>query len=111
MNMRRSVPDALPIQSALQSCAPWEKLQQRLADSRARLEAVRTSMPEALHAHVSAGPVDDSGWTLVARNAAVAAKLRQLQPRLESALRQRGWQVIAIRIHGQSGAGASVYGL
>lgn len=108
MKLHRSVPDALPIQEALQRSGPLERLQQRLADSRARFEAVRASIPEALRAHVSAGPVDDTGWTLLARNAAVAAKLRQLQPRLESSLRQRGWQVTAIRIHVQSGTGADL---
>jgi broad-specificity NMP kinase len=46
--------------------------------------------------------VDEQGWSLLAANAAVAAKLRQLQPRLEDRLRDRGWQVSAIRIKVQS---------
>jgi hypothetical protein len=40
---------------------------------------------------------------LLAANASVAAKLRQLQPRLEEVLRERGWQVNAVRVKVQSG--------
>lgn len=108
MTMHRSVPDALPIQDVLQRSAPLERLQQRLADSKARFDAVLTCLPAALVPHVSAGPVDELGWTLLARNASVAAKLRQLQPRLEAALRQRGWQVTAIRVHVQSSGNGNV---
>ena len=53
-------------------------------------------------AHVVPGPVDDEGWSLLAANAAVAAKLRQLKPRLEALLQERGWQVSSIRIKVQS---------
>jgi len=59
--------------------------------------------PAALAAHVKPGPVDDAGWSLLAANASVAAKLRQLQPRLEDVLRERGWPVSAIRVKVQSG--------
>jgi len=59
-------------------------------------------LPAALAPHVRAGPVDDDGWSLLAANASVAAKLRQLQPRLEEVLSRRGWQVSAIRIKVQS---------
>lgn len=108
MTMRRSVPDALPIRDVLQRSGPLERLQHRLADSKARFDAVLTCLPAALTPFVSAGPVDDLGWTLLARNASVAAKLRQLQPRLEAVLRQRGWQVTAIRIHVQSSGNGNV---
>lgn len=53
-------------------------------------------------AHVKPGPVDEAGWSLLAANASVAAKLRQLQPRLEEMLRERGWEVSAIRVKVQS---------
>ena len=48
------------------------------------------------------GPSDDEGWTMLAGNPAVAAKLRQLQPRLEAALKQKGFQRTGIRIRVQS---------
>jgi hypothetical protein len=51
---------------------------------------------------VAPGPVDEEGWSLLAANAAVAAKLRQIKPRLETILQERGWQVSSIRIKVQS---------
>lgn len=35
-------------------------------------------------------PIDEDGWSLLAANAAVAAKLRHLLPRLEGLLAQAG---------------------
>jgi hypothetical protein len=95
-------PDALRIEQALQQSAPLVRLQQLMLDSNARVDAIRTSLPTAMAPHVKPGPVDDAGWSLLAANASVAAKLRQLQPRLEEILRERGWQVSAIRVKVQS---------
>ena len=47
---------------------------------------------------MSAGPIDDDGWSLLCANAAVAAKLRQLVPHLEQRLRDAGQPVTAIRV-------------
>jgi hypothetical protein len=47
--------------------------------------------------------LDADGWTLLAENTAVAAKLRQLQPRLEAALLDNGWPTGALRIKVHSG--------
>lgn len=96
------VPDSLPIADALQRSAPLVHLRQRLQDSNARLAAIRDLLPAALAAQVKAGPVDEDSWSLLVANAAVAAKLRQLVPRLEERLRQRGWQSSSIRIRVQS---------
>jgi hypothetical protein len=95
-------PDALRIEQALAQSAPLARLQVLMRDSHARFEAIRSGMPGALAAHVRPGPVDENGWSLLAANAAVAAKLRQLQPRLEDLLRERGWEVSAIRVKVQS---------
>ena len=95
-------PDALRIEQALRQSAPLVRLQQLLRDSNARFDAIRPSLPAALAPHVKPGPVDDAGWSLLAANASVAAKLRQLQPRLEDILRERGWQVSSIRVKLQS---------
>lgn len=97
-----TVPDSLPIAAALERSAPLNLLRQRLQDSNARYAAIQGLLPAALAAHVRAGPVDDEGWSLLAANASVAAKLRQLLPRLEQDLHRRGWQVSAIRIKVQS---------
>jgi hypothetical protein len=97
------VPDSLPIADALRRSAPLALLRQRLQDSNARFAAIHGLLPAALASHVKPGPVDDDCWTLLVANASVAAKLRQLLPRLEDGLRGRGWQVIPIRIRVQSG--------
>lgn len=91
-------PAALPIAQALRASAPLVRLQQLLHDSNARFEAIRSCLPATLAAHVRPGPLDEQGWSLLAANAAVAAKLRQLQPRLEDTLRERGWPPAILRI-------------
>lgn len=92
----------MPVAEALRRSAPLTQLRARLQDSADRFEAIRSSLPGALARHVVPGPVDDEGWSLLAANAAVAAKLRQIKPRLESLLQEQGWQVSSIRIRVQS---------
>jgi len=96
------VPDALPIAEALRRSEPLDLLRRRMHESNQRFEAVRSALPAGLVNHIKPGPVDDEGWSLLAANAAVAAKLRQLKPRLEDTLRDGGWQVSAIRIKVQT---------
>ena len=91
-------PDALPLRDALGRSAPLALLRQRLRESTARFETLRGVLPPALAPHVQPGPLDADGWTLLAANTAVAAKLRQLQPRLEAALLAAGWPAGALRI-------------
>jgi len=95
-------PDALRLELALAQCEPLMRLKLRIQDSNARFEAIRAQLPAAIASHVKPGPVDETGWSLLAANAAVAAKLRHLQPRLEGILRERGWQVNGIRVKVQS---------
>jgi hypothetical protein len=96
------VPDSLSIADVLERSAPLTLLRLRLQDSKARYAAIVGLLPAVLARHVQPGPADDESWTLLAANASVAAKLRQLQPRLEERLRERGWQVSLIRIKVQS---------
>lgn len=92
------VPDVPGVNKALHSSEPLANLMQRLRASQACLEAVRSVLPPAMAAHVKAGPLDEDGWTLLAANSAVSAKLRQLQPRLIEALAVKGCKVTAIRV-------------
>ena len=99
---RPSVPDIAPMTTALERAAPLVSLMQRLQASQRCLDAVRAVLPGAMAAHVRPGPIDDEGWTLLAANAAVSAKLRQLEPRLMEALLRKGLKVNAIRVRVQT---------
>ena len=96
-------PSALPLRDALAQSAPLALLQRRLRESNARFSALHGVLPPALAPHVRAGPLDAEGWTLLAENTAVAAKLRQMQPRLEAVLLEGGWPAGALRIKVESG--------
>ena len=92
----RSLADAIEHHDGLSALA------RRLAQSDARWAAVRAQLPETLREHLRPGPIDDEGWTVLASNAAVAAKLRHLLPHLQSALGAQGWPEIAIRVRIQA---------
>lgn len=98
----QTTPLALPIGQALQQSAPLVLLTRRLKESNARYATVEAILPALLREQVKPGPIDDDGWSLLAANAAVAAKLRHLLPRLEQGLRDAGWQPTAIRVRIQS---------
>jgi hypothetical protein len=99
----RSAAATLPLASALEGSLPLARLMQRLRESRERFAAIRGQLPAALADQVRPGPLDDAGWSLLVSNGAVAAKLRQLVPALEDALRTQGWPNTAIRIKVQAG--------
>jgi len=89
---------------ALDSNESLASLAQRLAQSRERFEAIRPWLPEGWAQDVRPGPIDEEGWSLIAPNAAVAAKLRHHLPRLQDALSERGWPDLKIRVR-QAGRG------
>jgi hypothetical protein len=88
----------MPIAQALRESAPLGRLAERLRLSNALFAAALPALPPGLREQVSAGPVDDAGWSLLCSNAAVAAKLRQLVPNVEQRLRDAGQPVAAIRV-------------
>lgn len=91
-------PVALPIRQALDASEPMSRLAQRLRASRERLAAIQGALPPTLRPHVQPGPIDDTGWTVLAANAAVSAKLRQLLPSLQARLQADGWPDLPIRV-------------
>jgi hypothetical protein len=91
------------VDRALDGHAAFGRLLQRVQASRQRHEAICHLLPEPLRAQVRAGPLDDGGWTLLVPNGAGAAKLRQLLPDLQAALRTQGWQDLPIRVRVQAG--------
>jgi hypothetical protein len=100
--MRKNLPPpatvAMPIAEALRANASLDRLAERLRRSNALFAAIAPLLPAGLAPYVSAGPVDDEGWSLLCANAAVAAKLRQLVPHLEQRLSEAALAVAAIRV-------------
>lgn len=91
-------PPTRPIREALDASAPLLRLFERLQASNARFAAIRPALPPALRRHVQAGPLDEEGWALLAANAAVASKLRQMLPRFLELLQEAGLPTLAIRV-------------
>ena len=97
--MATTLPPALALSKVLDEHAALKRLTQRLRESNQRFEVATRILPVALRQQLRAGPLDEEGWTLLASNAAVAAKLRQLLPRIEQHLRDEGFNDKRIRIH------------
>lgn len=94
-----SVPLPLALSQAIDQSTPLESLARRLEHSRQRLEQVRGALPGPLAQALRPGPLDETRWTILAPNAAVAAKLRQLLPTLQQRLRDAGWPDLPIVVH------------
>ena len=97
-----SVPNALAIREAMDQSAALGLLKRRIDESMRRLACIRSCLPEPLTAHVAAGPIDETGWTLLATNSNVAAKLRHLQPAIEARLTYQGFSIVPLRIKTRS---------
>jgi len=89
---RASIPSPTPVADALRAHEGLSQLSARLEASRRRLRVIAPALPGPLMASIQPGPLDEDGWSLLAANAAVAAKLRHLLPRLEALLAQAGLQ-------------------
>ncbi len=87
---RASVPSPTPVADALRAHDGLNQLSARLEASRRRLRVIAPALPGLLLASIQPGPLDEDGWSLLVANAAVAAKLRHLLPRLEALLAQAG---------------------
>jgi hypothetical protein len=93
-----SVPVPLTLVDALGRSQPLLLLRRRIADSNARFAIAAKVIPPALHAQLGAGALDEQSWTILARSASAAAKLRQMLPRIEDEFRSSGWPALAVRI-------------
>jgi hypothetical protein len=89
---------ALPLADALRASEPLARLAERLRESKQRFDCIAPMLPDALAAQAQAGPVDMHGWTVLAANAAVAAKLRQLVPLFVVRLDNNGFTALPIRV-------------
>jgi hypothetical protein len=92
------VPLPRPLARALEGSDALAGLGARIALSRRRFEAIAALLPEPWARELRPGPIDEEGWSLIAPNAAVAAKLRHHLPRLQEELQRRGWPELPIRV-------------
>lgn len=83
-------PDPLGFGQAMSQHGTLAQLGRQLQLSRRHLEVVAVALPGAMKRFVQAGTLDETGWTLVADNAAIAAKLRHLHPQLVRLLQEQG---------------------
>ncbi len=83
---------------ASQNSPTLGRLIELTSDSVARLKAIGSLIPAALLSTVKAGPIEGTEWCLILNNNSAAAKIRQLLPALEAALRNKGWDVSTIRL-------------
>jgi len=93
-----SVPEPMSVSTALARHQGLARLGLLMQESNRRMAIVSVALPGAMTRFVKAGPIDEEGWTLLAANAAVAAKLRQLQPRLLELLAEQGIPPAKLRI-------------
>lgn len=91
-------PGTRGIDQALAGSQALASLVQRMRESEARLAAVRPLLPPPMRTHVKPGPLDDEGWTLLATNPAVSAKLRQMLPTLQNRLQHSGFDARPVRV-------------
>jgi hypothetical protein len=92
------VPSALSLNQALQASQTLNDLRARIQMSERCLGVVRATLGPDLGQHLRAGPFTDGSWTLFSPHAALAAKLRQLLPRIQSALVREGLAVSEVRV-------------
>ena len=104
--MIRRQPSVTLLQAS-QNNASLAKLMALNSASKARFDAIKSLIPEALRPNVTAGPLTEGVWCLLLSNTTTAAKLRQLVPAFEAHLRVHGLEVTSIRlkVSGASGSG------
>ena len=93
---------SISLLQATQESPTLGRLAELAMDSTARLKSIEALIPAPLRSTVRAGPIEGSVWCLILDNNAVAAKIRQLLPSLESHLRIKGWEVNSIRLKVQT---------
>jgi hypothetical protein len=89
---------AVTVHQAVENSPALGRLAELVKDSSARLDAIKSLIPLALHPAVRAGPIDGQTWCLLVSGNAAAAKVRQLMPLLLSRLTALGWEVTSIRL-------------
>ena len=94
---------AISLHQATLESPTLARLTELALESNSRLRALAPLIPPPMRSAVKAGPIDGATWCLLAQNASVAAKLRQLLPEFQSRLLGSGHDVKTIRVKIQKG--------
>lgn len=86
------------LESALDRNEALGRLMQRLDESRRRFAVIQALLPPGLRGQVRPGPVEETGWVLLAPHGAAAAKLRQMLPAFEAALQRAGFPALPLKV-------------
>ena len=105
-----SRPDPRTIADNVQAPGLLSQLRYRMAQSQARLACILPLLPAPMRPHMQAASIDwididgqqSAVWHVLCPNAAAAAKLRQLQPRLLAQLQTQGLATHELRFKIQS---------
>ena len=98
------VHQSVSLMQAAESSPMLAQLTRLTQESSARLQMLGPLIPPELRPAILAGPIDGTSWCLLVNSAACASKLRQLVPVLQTALKNRGCEVNAIRVKVQASA-------
>ncbi len=88
----------LTLQQAVRANPVLADVAERAWASRRLLQRVAEHLPPLLRERVTAGPLEDGTWCLLAANPSVAAKVRQLAPVLLAAARCAGGEVQTLQV-------------
>jgi hypothetical protein len=95
MNLSRQ---SFTLLQASQNNPGLAKLMALQKESKDRLQAIESLIPDALRPNVQCGPIEEGVWCLLLANNTTAAKLRQLLPAFEAHLRVKKLEVKSIRL-------------
>lgn len=97
---RRAAPacDTMAVGDAIGSSDALARLMRQARESAQRLADLADTLPPGLRGRVRGGRLDDQTWTLLAPDAAAAAKLRNLLPLLAERLAAEGWPERRLRV-------------
>ena len=96
--LKPSIPNAIPINKALEASVPLHDLLQRMRLSEDRLKRLSLLIPRSLHGQLRAGPADADNWTVLVKSPAVAAKLRQLLPTIATDIQRAESRAVSVRV-------------
>jgi hypothetical protein len=94
----------LSLYQATQNSPTLARLCELAAESSACLKIIEPLLPTTIRPWVKPGPIDDTHWCLIVSSNAIASKVRQLIPALESRLQSSGKAVGSIRLKVQTSA-------